>query len=198
MKIVLQAIGFLAILSMVGATVGCSQTRDGGALLSGQIQSPQGEPLAGIPVRANLQNSNIAVTVFTNKEGRYAYRELRPGGYTVSIKLAGFEPVQREGVNVTPEERAQLDFTLQSREPSLEELTSAEILLALPGTDKLKVEAADCSDCHTLQFALQAELWRHQGLARLATLDSVGRCGILCHWQRSSPFRTDHHRHSSA
>ena len=179
MKIVLRAIGFLAILSMIGAAAGCSQTSDGGAPLSGQIQSPQGEPLAGIPVRANLQNSNIAVTVFTNKEGHYSYRELMTGGYTVSIKLAGFEPVQREGVNVTPEDPAQLDFTLQSREPSLEELTSAEILLALPGTDKLKVEAADCSDCHPMQFALRQRRNRDEWLQIIEKMRGITSSGVM-------------------
>ena len=150
--------GFLLGLAAAAACNYESTSIRASTPLSGLVQSSSGESLAGIPVRARLLNSNIAVTVFTNKEGRYAYRELLPGLYTLSIKVAEFEPVQKEAVNITSQESMQLDFDLQSRSASFDELTTSELLLALPGTDKWKITVARCSNCHNLQFALPPAL----------------------------------------
>lgn len=179
MKLGFRTVIFWTILGVLGTATGCSKNNNEESPLSGYIQSPQGEPLAGIPIRAHLQDSNIAVTVFTNKEGHYYYRNLRPGNYKVDVELAGFESIQEESINIAPTGRAKLDLTLQPKEPSLEELTTAEILLAMPGTDKLKVEAADCSDCHSLQFALRKKRSRDEWLQIIEKMRGITSSGAM-------------------
>src|SRR5438067_248638 len=46
------------------------------SLLSGKVVASDGHPLAGVPVRAHRQNSNIAVTVYTNNSGGYFFPRL--------------------------------------------------------------------------------------------------------------------------
>src|SRR5436853_6058452 len=74
------------------------------SLLSGRVVSSGGQPLAGVPVRAHRQNSNIAVTVYTNSSGDYSFpgwSDLSAGSHTVRIDLADFEPARREGVTLS-------------------------------------------------------------------------------------------------
>ncbi len=178
MKIVLRAVGYWGILSQLAAGAGCAQ-QSHSTSLGGRVQSPEEESLAGIPVRAHLAGSNRAVTVYTNKQGQFAYRDLLPGSYSVSIETAGFEPLQKEGLTLTPEEPVRLDLDLQPRSPSLDELTTAEILLALPGTREQKIKTARCSNCHPLQFALQQRRDRQGWLQIIEKMRGITSSGVM-------------------
>ena len=180
MKISYLAIGLLGSLITIAAATGCgSGAPTSGGTLSGMIQSSDGELLAGVPIRAHLPGTNVAVTVYSNQEGGYAYRDLSPGSYTVSVEATGFEPVQEEAVNIAPEAIAQLDIALQSRTPKLDELTTSEVLLALPGSEKLKTEAARCSNCHPLQFAMQQKRDRAGWLATIEKMRGIIPSGAM-------------------
>ena len=127
-------------------------------LLNGRVSSSRGGPLAGIPVRAHRENSNITVSVYTNRQGEYSFpewSEVAPGSYNVAIELPDFEHVNREAVMLTSGKATRLDFTLQSRQPLLSEATAAEIAVALPGSDDMKFLLTQCSNCHSLQRALR-------------------------------------------
>ncbi|MBI4464010.1 MAG: carboxypeptidase regulatory-like domain-containing protein [Acidobacteria bacterium] len=129
------------------------------SLLGGRVTSSSGEALAGIPVRARRENSTMTVSVYTNNRGEYSYPGwlgLSSGSYSVAIELADFEPVRRETVTLSSGETARVDFTLQSRKPSLSDATAAEIMEALPGTDEQKHLLIQCDNCHSLQWALKS------------------------------------------
>ena len=110
-------------------------------LLNGRVTASSGGALAGIPVRAHRENSNTTVSVYTNSRGEYSFPEwsdVAPGSYNVAIALPDFEHVNREAVMLSAGKTARLDFTLQSRQPSLSEATAADIVMALPGSDDQK------------------------------------------------------------
>jgi streptogramin lyase len=48
-----------------------------------------------------------------------------------------------------------VDFALKSKPVAYEDATASEIIAALPGTDHQKVLFSQCSNCHSLQWALQ-------------------------------------------
>src|SRR5262245_61736042 len=128
------------------------------SLLSGRVVSSSGQPLAGIPVRAHRENSNIAVSVYTNSRGDYvfpAWSDLSAGAYSIGVNLPDFEPVKREAVALSAAKTARVDFTLQSRQPSIADATASEIVAALPGTDEQKHLLIQCDNCHSLQFGLR-------------------------------------------
>src|SRR4030095_13788265 len=127
------------------------------ALRAGKVVSSAGDRLAGVPVRARRANSTIAVTVYTNGEGDYAFPEwadLTPGSHSVSIELPDFEPARRE-IMLTAGTTAKADLTLRPRQPSIADATASEIVAALPGSDEQKHLLIQCDNCHSLQFALR-------------------------------------------
>ena len=128
------------------------------SLLSGKVVASDGHPLAGVPVRAHRQNSNMAVTVYTNNSGDYSFpgwSDLSAGVHSISIDLPDFEPARRETVTLVSGKTSRADFSLQPREPSIADATASEIVAALPGTNEQKHLFIQCDNCHSLQFALK-------------------------------------------
>jgi streptogramin lyase len=112
--------------------------------------------LAGIPIKAHRDNSPITVAVYTDVKGEYSFpswSDLTPGGYSVSVELPVFEHTSQH-VAVSAGTAAKIDFTLKSKPLAYEDATATEILAGLPGTDQQKTLFAQCSNCHTLQWAL--------------------------------------------
>ena len=135
-----------------------SLSAEDASLLSGKVTASTGGPLAGIPVKAHLANTSITVAVYTNKDGEYSFpgwSDVKPGSYAVSIELPDFEHVNKDGVAVASGKTAHVDFTLKSKPLAYEDATASEIIAGLPGTDHQKVLFSQCSNCHTLQWALQ-------------------------------------------
>jgi streptogramin lyase len=126
--------------------------------LSGKVTS-NGAPLAGIPIKAHRDDTTITVAVYSNKQGEYsfpAWSDLTPGSYTVSIELPDFQHAKKDAIKVTAGRGTKLDFSLTPKEVAYEDATASEIIAALPGTDHQKVLFSQCSNCHSLQWALQA------------------------------------------
>src|SRR5712671_1992320 len=140
------------------ASPGVTFAAEGGSLLAGKVVSSTGEVLAGIPVKAHRDSSAITVAVYTDAKGEYAFpawSALAPGAYSVGIELPDFGHVARPVV-VSAGKAAKVDFTLTSKPLAYENATASEIIAGLPGTDQQKVLFSQCSNCHTLQWALQA------------------------------------------
>ena len=151
------------------------------SLLGGRVTSSSGQPLAGVPVRAHRENSNIAVSVYTNSRGDYLFpgwSDLFAGSYSIGIDLPDFEPVRREAVALSAGKTARLDFTLPPRQPSITDATASEIVAALPGSNDQKHLLIQCDNCHSLQFALRTprtkEEWT-QIIRRMAGERAVSR-----------------------
>jgi len=135
-----------------------SQSAEQVSLLAGRVTSPDGQPLAGIPVKAQMKNSPMTVAVYTDKTGNYSFpswSDVRPGSYTVKVDLPDFEHVNKDGVAIAAGKTAKVDFALKSKPVAYDDATASEIIAGLPGTDKQKVLFSQCSNCHTLQWALQ-------------------------------------------
>jgi streptogramin lyase len=140
---------------------------ENGTLLAGKVVSSTGEALAGIPIRAHRDNGTITVAVYTDASGEYSFpgwSDLAPGSYSVAIELADFEHVAQP-VALSKDKAARVDFTLKSKPLAYEDATASEIIAGLPGTDRQKVLFSQCSNCHTLQWALQAGRTKEEWIA---------------------------------
>jgi streptogramin lyase len=140
-----------------GATLGATLAADGTPLLAGKVVSSTGEALAGIPIKAHRANSPITVAVYTDAKGDYsfpAWSDLAPGAYSVAVELPDFERTAQP-VTLADGKAATLDFTLKAKPLAYEDATASEIIAALPGTDQQKVLFTQCSNCHSLQWALR-------------------------------------------
>ena len=163
-----------AVVLMVVLAAACSYTGPAGsvdadeALLGGRVTSSDGEALAGIPVRAHRESSNITVAVYTNGQGEYSFpgwSDLSAGSHSVAIELADFEPVRREGIMLSAGQSERLDFSLQPREPSVMDATATDIVMALPGTEEQKFMLIQCDNCHSMQWVLKDPHTRDEWLA---------------------------------
>jgi virginiamycin B lyase len=162
-------VGVLAGFWSGGSSRGVAAAEE--TLLSGKVVSSTGDRLAGVPVRARRANSTVAVTVYTNGEGDYAFPEWSDLGrvqkdppstsYSIAIELPDFEPA-RQQVTLNAGSTAKGDFTLRPRQPSIADATASEIVAALPGTDEQKHLLIQCDNCHSLQFALRTSRTKDQ------------------------------------
>src|SRR5882672_7450754 len=128
------------------------------SLLSGKVTSATGEALAGIPIKARRTGSTMTVAVYSNAKGEYSFpswSDVTPGSYAIAVELPDFDHVNKDGVSVAAGKTARVDFTLKSKPVAYEDATASEIIAALPGTDHQKVLFSQCSNCHSLQWALQ-------------------------------------------
>jgi carboxypeptidase family protein len=72
------------------------------AVIAGTVRDPSGAVLPGVTVEATspalIEKVRSAVTDGT---GQYRVEDLRPGTYTVTLRLPGFNTFKREGIELT-------------------------------------------------------------------------------------------------
>lgn len=147
-------VGLAAVYCQLGASGALAA---GDSLLGGKVTSSTGQPLGGVPVRAHRVDSNVAVTVYTNRQGEYAFpgwSDLSPGSYRLGIDLPDFDSATRD-VMLPDAKSTRADFALRARRATIADATAADIVAALPGTDEQKHLLIQCDNCHSLQFALR-------------------------------------------
>jgi hypothetical protein len=66
---------------------------DGG--VAGQLADPQGKPVPGASLRLSGGAGAAKVSAASDADGRFAFRALAPGEYTLGASAADFEPVAR-------------------------------------------------------------------------------------------------------
>src|SRR5205085_5923264 len=75
---------------------------------------------------------------------------LEAGHYSIRIRATGYMPAERPAVDVAPGKPAGVDIKLNKTDNIAPQLTSAEWLASMPGTDDQKAFLQDCTTCHTL------------------------------------------------
>src|ERR1700676_1021423 len=72
------------------------------AVIAGTVKDPSGAVLPGVSVEAASPALIEKVrTAFTDGTGQYRVEDLRPGIYTVTFTLQGFNTLKREGIELT-------------------------------------------------------------------------------------------------
>jgi hypothetical protein len=87
------------LMGVVGSSAAFAQTN---GTITGIVRDTTGAVLPGVTVEAASPALIEKVrTVVTDGEGLYRIIELRPGGYTVTFTLPGFNTVRRDGLELT-------------------------------------------------------------------------------------------------
>ncbi|HEV2983888.1 MAG TPA: carboxypeptidase regulatory-like domain-containing protein, partial [Vicinamibacterales bacterium] len=104
-------LGFVALVSTVlGPGLAFAQTGS----IAGVVKDTSGAVLPGVSVEASSPALIEKVrTVITDGSGQYKVVDLRPGTYTVTFTLAGFNVVKRPGIELTADFTATVNADLR-------------------------------------------------------------------------------------
>ena len=121
--------------------------------IAGQVSSAAEGAMEGVVVTARKTGSIVSVSVITDAKGHYAFPEsrLEPGHYTLAIRAVGYDLAAPAATDVVGEKTANVDLKLQPTKDLPDQLTNAEWLMSVPGTENQKAVLLDCTSCHTLE-----------------------------------------------
>ena len=124
------------------------------AALIGSVTSPQEAIMEGVLVTAKRDGSTISTTVVTDAQGRYSFpaSRLQPGHYTIKIRAVGYNLDTGGEADIVAGKATKTDIKLRKAGNLSAQLTSAEWLVSIPGTDDQKKLLGDCLGCHTLRM----------------------------------------------
>ncbi len=136
-----------AILALSGVSAG-AQTA-----ISGMISSSEEGAMEGVVVSARRAGANFTVSVVSDDKGRFAFpeRKLEPGKYTLKIRASGFDLEDRAEPTVEAAKETKVDLRLRKTRNLSAQITNAEWIASIPGTDDQKKFLLNCNGCHTYQ-----------------------------------------------
>ncbi len=123
------------------------------AALTGTVTSAAEGAMEGVVVTAHKDGSIVSISVTTDAQGRYSFPEsrLEPGHYTLAIRAVGYDLAAPAAADVAGEQTANVDLKLDKTKNLAGQLTNAEWMLSIPGTEEQKAFLLNCVGCHTLE-----------------------------------------------
>jgi streptogramin lyase len=130
----------------------------GQAALTGTVSSDAEGNMEGVVVTAKKPGSIVQVSVTTDAQGRYAFPEnrLEPGEYTISIRAVGYAINSPIKATVEPEKTTTAAIKLKKTKNLASQLTNAEWMMSIPGTEEQKAALLNCTGCHTLERIMRS------------------------------------------
>ena len=126
--------------------------------LTGQVSSQKEGLMEGVVIGAKKDGSTITVNVVSDEKGRYSVpaAKLEPGRYTLKIRAAGYDLDGPKTVDVVAGKATTANLKLKPTENLSAQLSDAEWLLSIPGTDQQKNFLLSCNGCHTIERIVKA------------------------------------------
>jgi virginiamycin B lyase len=123
------------------------------AALTGSVSSAAEPVMEGVVVSAKKDGSTITVSVVTDDKGHYSFpaARLEPGHYTLGARAVGYDLDGPKAADVTAGQAATADIKLKPTQHLANQLTNAEWMMSMPGTDEQKSFLLNCNSCHTIE-----------------------------------------------
>jgi virginiamycin B lyase len=123
------------------------------AALAGQVTSEAEGAMEGVVVTARKGGSIVSVSVTTDVQGRYAFPEnrLTPGQYKIAIRAVGYDLSAPATGVVVAQKTTNVDLKLKKTRNLASQLSNAEWMMSIPGTEEQKAGLLNCVGCHTLE-----------------------------------------------
>ena len=123
------------------------------AALTGKVSSAAEPVMEGVVVSAKKDGSTITVSVVTNEKGEYSFpaARLEPGHYTLGARAIGYDLDGPKAADVTGGQATTADIKLKPTRNLASQLTNAEWMMSMPGTDGQKSILLNCNSCHTIE-----------------------------------------------
>src|SRR4051812_1433837 len=145
---------------MAGAAVLLLQVASGTAwaqgktpAISGQVSSEAEGAMEGVVVTARKNGAKFSVSVVPDAQGRYSFPadRLEPGQYGLTIRAVGYDLSGKPPADVAVEKTATVDLKLGKTKRLASQLSNAEWMDSIPGTEDQKAGLLNCVSCHTLE-----------------------------------------------
>jgi virginiamycin B lyase len=147
--LIASAAGLVALVSQASAPAFAQAA----AALSGEVSSAKEGAMEGVVVSAKKDGSTITVSVVSDDKGRFSFpaSRLDPGHYAIAVRATGYDLDGPKDATLAAGQEAKLDVKLKPTQNLGAQLTNAEWLMSMPGTDDQKRLVLDCNSCHTLE-----------------------------------------------
>ena len=126
--------------------------------VTGRVRSPDGDSMEGVLVGLRRDGSTVTTTVATDENGRYAFpaSRLEAGRYSIRIRAVGYDLESPKVIEIIAGSPGSVDLTLRRTTNLFPQLTDAEWLASIPGTENQKKQLLGCTNCHTLERTLRS------------------------------------------
>ena len=126
--------------------------------LTGKVTSVEEGPMEGVVVSAKKSDSSISISVVTNAQGHFAFpaARLETGSYTLRARVAGYELDGVRTADVVSGQESKVEMKLKKVKNLSSQLTNAEWLMSMPGTEQQKQFLLNCTGCHTLERIMKS------------------------------------------
>jgi hypothetical protein len=105
--------GLLALLLAVLALAPPAQAQVLYGTLTGEVTDPTGAVVAGAKVTALNTGTNVAKTGVTSERGVFAFSDLQPGVYDLTVEAPAFNAATRKSIRVDSNSTRRIDTQLQ-------------------------------------------------------------------------------------
>lgn len=103
----------LATLLAVGLVASAANAQALYGSILGGVTDPQGAALPGVTVKITNTGTGLVLDTVTDETGNYAFRNLLPGTYDMTLSTKGFKEMQQSGIIVSAGNPKRTDVTLQ-------------------------------------------------------------------------------------
>src|SRR5712671_4748528 len=143
-RLLLSASAGLAFL--IPAAFAQSAQAQPASALAGQVSSAMEGVMEGVVVSAKKDGSTITISVVTNEKGQYSFpaARLEPGHYTLGARAAGYDLDGPKAADVAAGTAATADIKLKPTRNLPGQLTNAEWMLSMRGSDEQKAFLLGC------------------------------------------------------
>jgi streptogramin lyase len=123
------------------------------AAITGVVTSEAEGAMEGVVVTAKKAGAKFSVSVVSDAQGRYSFpaNRLEPGQYSLTIRATGYDLSGKATADVAVEKTATTDLKLGKTRRLPSQLTNAEWMASIPGTEEQKSGLLNCVGCHTLE-----------------------------------------------
>ena len=133
--------------------------------INGQVSSEAEGAMEGVVVTAKKVGAKVSVSVMTDAQGRYSFpaNRLEPGNYNITMRAVGYDLGNKPTADVASGTTANVDLKLTKTKRLASQLTNAEWMMSMPGSEEQKASLLNCTSCHTYERIVRsshdAEEW---------------------------------------
>jgi virginiamycin B lyase len=152
-RLLLGVCAGLAVLLLPAATYYVRAQNPAPVALTGQVTSDAEGAMEGVIVSAKKAGSTVTVSVVSDAQGRYSFpaNRLSAGKYSLKIRAAGYDLTAPASADVADEQTTTADLKLRKTKNLPAQMSNAEWMMSLPGTEDQKAFLLNCVGCHTLE-----------------------------------------------